>query len=315
MGKQKLPHCSASALFFFSALLTFALAGCSPAYLQNLTAEGPFFQPPVQMVHDTLQTITLRPSVSMITPQTLTGRLSGHTRVDGNGVYEIDTINSTTPYYQEPTGVDVHPFNGNNFSWNMPGVLYGLALDIPVSSGFALSVGGSYASLGGEPYWQTYGMISLFSISSRYIAVRFDAGMEWQNIKYDIEFVRRSTTLFPLVGYEDYSVEFDRFLQTETETNYFTALTLNSTFETSPVNLFLQAAAVRQMLFQNMAGGQGLFSSVYEAQLLFSLTPGFSVRLADKLSVVLGVRFVWDVSTETAPQTMYQPLLQFDMGL
>ena len=311
--KQIQPRCAVSILFFCSALLTFTLAGCSTTYLQNLTAEGPFFQPPVQMVHDTLQTITLRPSISMITPQSATGRLSGHTQVNGSGVYYVDTIKSTTPYqYQEPLGVNTRNFDGNNFRWNLPGVLYGLDLDIPVSPGSALSFGGNYAHLNGEPYWQAYGMVSLFSINSQHVAVRFDAGAEWQNLNYNIEFVRTTTTL---AAYN--VVEFDQLQQNQTETNYFVALTLNGTSAASRVHLFLQAAAVRQMLYNisNMTGSQNYLNSEYRIQYLYSLTPGFSVLLADNFSVVLGVRFVWDVSMESASQTLYQPLLQFDMGL
>ena len=165
--KQILPQCTGSTFFFCSALLAIGFAGCSTTYLQNLTAEGPFFQPPVQMIHDTLCTVTLRPSVSMITPQTAVGRISGHTPVNGSGIFYVDTIKTTTPYqYQEPLGVNTQNFQGNNFSWNLPGVLYGLDLDIPVSSGSALSFGGNYASLNGEPYWQAYGIVSLFTIKS-----------------------------------------------------------------------------------------------------------------------------------------------------
>ena len=311
--KQILPHCAVSTFFFCSTLLAIGFAGCSTTYLQNLTAEGPFFQPPVQMIHDTLCTVTLRPSVSMITPQTATGRLSGHTPVNGSDIFYVDTIKTTTPYqYQEPLGVNTKNFQGNNFSWNLPGVLYGLDLDIPVSSGSALSFGGNYASLNGEPYWQAYGIVSLFTISRQHVAVRFDAGAEWQNLNYNVEFVRTTSTL------SAYNiVEFDQFQQNETETNYFLALTLNGTSETSPVHLFLQAAAVRQMLFNisNMTGSQDYLNSEYRTQLLLSLTPGFSLRLDDNFSVILGVRFVWNASLDGASQTLYQPVLQFDMGL
>jgi hypothetical protein len=290
----------------------FTLTGCSTTYLQNLTTEGPFFQPPVQMTHDTSQSITLRPSISILSPRTSDGRLSGHTQVNSNGLYYVDTIKTTTPYsYQEPNGVNTYKFGGTNFHWNLPNVLYGLTLDVPFSSDAAVSFGGNYASLNGEPYWQAYGMISVFSISNKYNVVRFDVGAEWQNLKYDAEFVRTTTTFS---GYS--TVEFAELRQNETQTNYFTALTLNSASDNSRIHLFLQAAAVRQMLFSisDMTGSESYLNSEYRGQFLYSFSTGLSVQLADHLDVVFGVHFVWNVSTETT-RTMIQPLLQFDVGL
>jgi hypothetical protein len=309
--KQILPQCAITALFFCGAVLAFALSGCATTYLQNLASEGPFFQPPVQMIHDTLQTITLHPSVSIVTPQTLTGRLAGHTQVNGNGIYEVDTINTPIPHYED-SGHNTHDFEGTNFYWNLPSVLYGLALDLPFSSTNSISLGGNYAPLNGEPYWQAYCMISNFSISSRHMAVRFDLGLEWQHLKYDVEFVRTISSLS-----DPTSVEFTELRQNQTSTNYFIVLTLNSVSQTSRVHLFLQAAGVRQTLFSisNVTGSQSYLNDETQTHYLYSLTPGFSVQLADNFSAVFGVRFVWDVSTESASQTLYQPLLQFDMGL
>jgi hypothetical protein len=298
-----------------SSIISFGgLTGCLTTNLQNLAVEGPIFQPPVHMTQDSMRAIQLHPWITMITPDSRIGVVEGHTKVNSNGIYYVDTIKTTTPYqYQEPLGANKIDYRGNNFSWQLPSAQYGLDLDITISNGTGLSVGGSYASVKNNSYWQAYGMLSAAYRIGPESRIRSDAGVEWQNQKYDADFVH--TTVARFFGPND--VEFLSIHNAETQVNYFYSFTINSISKTSLINLFLQAAVVRQSLFyiSDATGSNAVLNDNHETHYLYSLSPGLSIRLAENVSAILGIRFIWDASMESKTTTTFQPLLQFDIGL
>jgi hypothetical protein len=293
---------------FISLGLLTGLTGCTTTSLQNLVVEGPVFQPPVHVAADSTHTFQIHPWVTMTTPDLRTGRIAGHTNVNKDGVYQVDTIKTSTPYtYKETSGANQYGFFGINFSWKLPKTQYGLDMDISLSQTSALSIGGSYAPLNGEPYWQAYGMLS-----AKGNGVRFDAGVEWQDLTYTANFVHTNHTLF-----SDNDITFFQIHNLETQINPFLALSLFGTSKTSAVNLFLQTAVVRQTFFyiSDSPVASSFLNDSHETHYLYSLSPGLSIHLAENISTVLGVRFIWDVSTESGSTTTFQPLLQFDVGL
>jgi hypothetical protein len=298
-----------SFITFISLGLLTGLTGCTTTNLQNLAVEGPIFQPPVHMAKDSMSAVQLHPWVTMVTPDSRTGRLVGHTNVNSHGVYQVDTIKTTTPYtYQETSGANQYGFFGVNFSWQLPRTQYGLDMDVSISQTASLSIGGSYAPLDGEPYWQAYGMLS-----AKGHGVRFDVGIEWQDITYTADFVHKDNNWFS----SNNNVIFFQIHNQETQINPFVALTLNGTSETSFINLFLQAAVVRQTFFyiSDVSAASSFLNDCHETHYLYSLAPGMNIRFAENVSVLVGIRFIWDVSMESKATTTFQPLLQFDIGL
>lgn len=289
------------------------LTGCTTTNLQNLAVEGPMFQPPVHLTKDSTRTFQLHPWISWVSPNTRSGRVSGHTMVNSNGVYQVDTIKTTTPYqYQERTGTNDSDFQGTNFQWTLPSNVAGLDMDIALSSSNAISIGGSFASMDSGSYWQAH--ISIGSMSHwEHTSARVDLGVEWQNQKYDADFVH--TTVTRLLGPDD--VEFLSVHQNQTQVNYFISAMINGSSEKTPVNFFLQAAVVRQSLFyiSDETGSNAALNDNSETHYLYSLTPGVSLRIASQLACTFGVRFIWDASTQTPATTTYQPLVQIDWGL
>jgi hypothetical protein len=117
-----------------SIVFIVGLTGCTTTNLQNLAVEGPMFQPPVHLTKDSTRTVQLHPWVTMVTPDSRTGRLAGHTNVNKNGVYQVDTIKTTSPYtFKETPDVNQYGFFGVNFSWKLPKTQYGLDMDISLS--------------------------------------------------------------------------------------------------------------------------------------------------------------------------------------
>ena len=170
-------------------------------------------------------------------------------------------------------------------------------------------MGGSYALLDGEPYWQAYGILS-----NKSHGIRFDVGVEWQKFTYTADFTHNNHQLF---NFNEYGIDFIQIHSQEAQINPFVALTLNGTSKTSFINLFLQAAVVRQTFFyiSDAPPAFSFLNDTHETHYIYSFSPGVSIPLAENVSVILGVRFIWDASMESNTTTTFQPLLQFDIGL
>jgi hypothetical protein len=295
-----------------SIVFMVGLTGCTTTNLQNLAVEGPMFQPPLHLTKDSTRTVQLHPWATMVTPDSRTGRIGGHTQVNSKGIYQVDTNKTTTPYsFTETPNANTYDFYGTNFSWKLPSALYGLDIDILLERNLAISFGGAHSSINGSPYWQAYGMLSSMARGDQ-SSFRFDFGIEWQNLAYTANFVRTTSSFNnPNV------VEFLQISRNETQQNYFISGTLNSSSSTSFINLFCQAAAVRQTLYNisDATGTLAVLNNETKTHYLYSLTPGASVRLTASTSLLLGVRFVWDSGTETPATTTFQPLVQLDLGL
>jgi hypothetical protein len=302
-----------SVITVVSIVVIAGLTGCTTTSLQNLAVEGPLFQPPVHLTKDSTRTFQLHPWITMVTPNSKTGRISGHTDVNSDGIYYVDTNKTTTPYtFTEPNNVNDRTFTGTNFSWKHPSMQYGLDIDMHLFGNIGISTGGSYASLNATSYWQAYCMLSTFNHSNTETGVRFDLGVEWQNLTYTADFVYTSSGLFSTKD-----VTFNTIHNNETQINPFLAVTLNGTSPTAIVHLFLQAAVVRQALFyiSDAPQSSSYLNDCHEIHYLYSLSPGLSIHLAENISTVIGVRFVWDASMDSPTTTTFQPLLQFDIGL
>jgi len=170
-------------------------------------------------------------------------------------------------------------------------------------------MGGSYALLDGEPYWQAYGILS-----NKSHGIRFDVGVEWQKFTYTADFTHNNHQLF---NFNEYGIDFIQIHSQEAQINPFVALTLNGTSKTSFINLFLQAAVVRQTFFyiSDAPPAFACFNHTHETHHIYPRSPRVSIPRAETGSVILGVPFIWDASMESNTTTTFQPLLQFDIGL
>jgi hypothetical protein len=297
-----------SVITVVSIVVIAGLTGCTTTSLQNIAVEGPLFQPPVHITQDSMSSIRLHPWITMVTQESRTGRVPGHTLVTDKGVYQIDTNKNTTPYtYTEPNGVNKFAFHGTNYSWQLPSAQYGLDLDIhSIAQGYGLCFGGCFAPLHDESYWQAYAMFSAITCG-KVIAARVDFGVEWQNLTYTADFVHNSNN----------DITFFKIHNQETRVNPFVSFTLNGTTKTSAIHPFLQGSIVKQTLFSitDAPSESSFLNECSEKHMLYSLSPGLSMQLAKDALIIIGIRFIWDGSMDSETTTIFQPLLQFDIGL
>lgn len=246
-------------------------------------------------------------------PHSRSGNIHGHTKVNTNGIFQVDTIKTTTPYtYTEHAGANIYNFTGTNFSWRLPRMQYGLDLEVRVLNDVALCGGGSYSTMDQNKYWQAYGMVSTLFSSPNGSSVRIDAGVELQNIDYRADFVRTDIHLI-----SNNEVTFLQVHQKDSYIDPFFAFTIHGSSSVSPVNLFLQAAVVLQTLYSisNATGIDSVLNGNRETHYLYSLSPGMNIQVCKNLFILTGMRFIWDASMESKTTTTLQPFLQFDVGL
>lgn len=306
-----------------AAILSLVFSACTVTqeiYLQEVEVKGPVFQPPVFLA-DSAQSgqFRLAPHVSFRNAGTFRGYVEGHTRVNRDGVYQLDTIrygNEIT--LRESPGANNYKYGGQNLRWETPDVAAGLQGSLSLSKGVSLVFGGQYSAVGGKGFWGGNVGIGFQGLGAD-VATRLDGGLHWTPVAYDALTVVVTRDTFLGGTSEDVQVFHD--IGTETNLGFYGSLSLSTRRENWPVNLFINLGVSRQRL-TNYYPHTSVFTwgtyshTTIDARIsawatFMSLTPGVYLTLAEGHRLLAGAR--WNKGTDGVTEGFVAPFVQYEV--
>jgi hypothetical protein len=318
----------------FLVTLIFLFTGCSPSttvtkiYLQEVEVSGPINQTPVHITDSTKSGITISPRFSFNTKKSLMGKVDQHTKVNSEGVFQVDTIfnNDGTFYFQETPGANTYLYTGKNLTWNIAEVKAAVDVDFKLSKTFALFMGANYSVVDQKSLWG--GLFGLGLISSGNIAsFRIDFGLNIQEMPYEA-YTIVSVTETSSYGTSSYVAD---YLDIAKETNFspFFNLTLNSSNPEWLFNIFFKAGYCIQKLVNFTPETQVYHNPFYYSDTyvtedlrseatagIFDVTPGLHINFGNSGRIIFGAKFNWIVQVKESDDSFQViPMLQFDFTL
>jgi hypothetical protein len=305
-----------------------SLVGCSvtkTVYIQDATVTTPLSQPPIFVTNNPQPgKLRLMPHVSVGQDQLVETVIPGHSPVNSRGAYQVDTVRDNGALRFRESGANNYQFGGKNLHWNLPGTFMGVDGEYTLSRHVALTFGASYASGKRGGFWSGGAGLGLFS-QGEALAFRFDGGVQWRSLSYDIPTVVVTEVDYWFSG-SDTEVRFFRDRGTDTYMDLYMSCTINSCFPSSFVNFFVNGCLARQKVVDLTPSTPEVISPFYTVQAAGDaeadvavtnvlLSPGLSFELGASQRALVGVRMVLgnDV-TGVLPKSMIIPFVQFDVG-
>ena len=316
------------------------LSGCETheltLYMQDLKVNGPVTQPPIHITKEPRRgEVHVIPHVSFPTKKKIDGWIEGHTPVNGQGVFQVDTIRNAdhSVYFRDPGNVNVYPFQGKNLQWEIPATSVGLDVDVGVSERVALAFGATYSSTGGSGVWAyRVGLGLRGNDAKRPLGWRLDFGWMWQEHLFEALTIVTDRPLSSSAS----TVAFYQDRKRQTSGSFYGALTINTVKPNWPVNVIFQAGLTRQLIsefeptvprpepsillpfflvnpFERtiIVDRRGEFSPT-----IFHLMPGAYIDIAESVSLIFGLRFSFVTGLDhPSPSTIISPVLQLDWEL
>ena len=323
-------------LLFSQLVILLMFAGCTTTqtlYVQNAEVWGPINQIPIHLTDSTeTPSVTFSPWFSYSTQKSVSGHIDGHSLVNENGIFQVDTIyNGSEVTYRETPGANRYSFTGENFTWYIPTVNAGLNMDIALSRAFAISLGANYASQKGKSLWGGSAGIGLFS-ETKGIALRLDVGLHIQSIAYDVYTVANVKEDNIFSGSDEY-VLFYHDIDNSTSFDPYMYLTFNTAHKDWVVNMFINVGYSVQTLLDFEPQDVDLdwfpipliipFSTTTTTDLrgettagFFNVTPGIYFYLGESNRILLGTRIYFETQLPSvSPTTIVMPMVQIDFRL
>jgi hypothetical protein len=311
--------------------LTFFISSCTTItdslYVQDVNVKGPINQPPIKITGKDSTSFTISPKFFINSNRIYNGRIDGHTQVNEDGLFQVDTIiNGNEITYKIAQGKNTYDFKGENLHWSIPDYMVGLDLDIALSRKVAFSGGFTFS---GRDKTNLYGYrvgLGFFS-ASKNIGVRFDGGLIWQKYTYDAAsvIVRDKSTDF---GSSTSEVTFFRDKGESVNLNAYLSLTINTLYDNLPVNFLMNIGYSGQSLvdYEPSTPDENyyMFNAFYHVQdmrgeayaAFINVSPGIYMNLNEWSRLVFATRFFFQVDLESSSNsTFIIPMLQFDLSL
>ncbi len=327
-------------LLVYSSLILVLLlvSGCTTTvqtlYLQETKISGPINQSPIHLT-DSSETpsVTISPRFSFNTQKKLNGSLEGHSPVNANSIFQVDTsfFDDGTVKYTTTPGANVYSFDGENLTWDQSTFTAAIDFDFALSKNFALFAGINYSSQKSGGLWGGNAGLGLFG-SGKNIAFRFDAGVHIQTLKYDAYTVALVKTKTIFGGSDEY-VLFYHDIDKSTNFDPFFNFTLNSSNKEWLLNFFINAGYTVQTLFDLTPSTPDTryynFFLLFPTETVitedfrgesavgfFNFTPGIYFDVGENSRILLGARFYLETQLESSnPKTFILPMLQADFRL
>ncbi len=235
----------ARTVFFPMVLWAMLTAGCAVTNLQQVEVNTPAVQQPVRITDNpTKGDLTARGFFSYTQDQEVHTRIREHTSVNADGVYEVEELSGNR--YLERAGVNVYPFKGNNFDWNVPGWQAGIELELPASETMAITGGLNFAESNTSVQLnQQLGLGFFFDADSW--AYRFDFNLAFQQSRYNMLAVRGRDQVGRID--QDRQVTFIQIEDSDRYANPSFGVTFNSKYSNRPVNYFFNYTLGRQTFY------------------------------------------------------------------
>jgi len=323
---SQLQHNALSVLSFVRSIsMCLLVSACSISqdiYMQELDARGHLFMPPVFVTDSTSPgQFRIVPFASAGRSTTLEGAVEGHTNVNVNGIYQLDTTyNGNEITLRETPGANRFPYQGKNFRWDVPDFVFGVDGDIALSRSFSFGFGIQYSAQQGEGFWGGSFGVGLHSAGNE-LAIRWDGGVHWTPISYDaLTVVVTRTSVFGS-SFEDVAVFHDR--GQDTHLGFYSSVTANSRRPDWPLN-FLVSFGVTSQRVTNYEPHTSIFEAPFFSSIRVTDTRA-SVRatflhaaIAASLSPVPGQRLLfgvrWTTGTDVVSATsLVSPFVRFEI--
>ncbi len=298
-------------------LISLLFGGCASqsVYLQQISVDGPQVQAPLFITNDNKPgEIRVTPRIGINLGQRLAGRALGHSKVNADGIYKVDTVNTNgTIQYFEPDGVNSKTFEGNNFSWLPTKVSASVAVEYVAAKSIAFVGGLSYGANSPENYWGGEAGVGFF-FESRHFGVRIDLGAHFSTNRYAVDYVVTDSPF--TFETRRKQVAFYHEEGKKSHVTSYAAFTVNTKVPGWPVQAFTQMTINRQTLVSlTQKAAFSDESTVLESVSYFIVTPGLYVDLTPKSRVLLGVHLRDETELLTAdPGVLLTPFLQFELG-
>lgn len=313
---------------YFTACMSTESVTVTTIHLQEATVSGPINQAPIHLTKETdTPFFTVSPRFSYTNSQQVNAYVSGHTPVNSEGVFQVDTVFYTdgSISFNQANGANIYEYNGKNLNWDVASVTAGIDFDARITKNFAAFTGVNYSSTNNRNVWGgNVGLAVLMNTNS--IGLRLDAGLHVQEIAYDAYTVEIIQT-----GNNEYVV-FYHDLGKSTHWDPFLNLTINTVSPNAFVNFFLNLGYTQQTLVgftpedkdETYYGDYRIFYFEGHREIVedlrgeatasyLNLTPGLFFRLGRSSRLLLGVRFYFDNGLDNSTTSSYVlPMMQLD---
>ena len=238
-----LAHRCALCLFFAGLVIT---QGCTITNIQQVDINAAPLQQTVRITEQPGSgELFARGFVLSNLEDPLQTQIEGHTDVNQNGVFEVEEHDS--PYrFLERDGVNVRPFRGDNFTWNVPQFQGGLELEWQPAPALALYGGVGFSEIDEQTQIsQNAGLGLLFG--SETVAARLDLGVLFYQSRYRIVAVQGHEE--PFRGGGTRVIELFELENKDQYNNATLGFTLNSRHTDRPINYFFNYTVGRQTFY------------------------------------------------------------------
>ena len=292
-------------------------------YLQDVHVSGPINQPPLHLtVKSDSNKITLSPKIFINTANNLNGQVDGHSKVNSNGTYQMDTIFSGGVRKLRESGNNIYDFTGNNFHWAMPDAEVGIDFDIRLSKVIAFIGGLNYSIINQERLTGGSLGFGMFA-NQKNSGNRFDIGMMWQEMHYNASSVV-VTTYQPVSGPSSQSVVFYKDKDKFTTYNFYGTWAYNSVNSVMPFDYYFGFGFYGQTVVNfkptefdmgtNWSGNivNDNRSEVTTSYLMFMI--GIYENISENNRLSFGVRVLKEFQIKNLSESLYLfPAIQLDM--
>ena len=314
------------ALLIISVILTGCTTITQTTYLQNVEITGPINPPPIKVIDgQKAGDITLSTSFSFNQTNKSNANTGTHTKVNSQGIYQIDTVKDGTSIWYAPSGNDTYDFEGKNLLWNLPEFSFTVNSAICISNHVDFSAGLNFVNqdhrslIGGNAGFG-------FFTEKENSAFRLNVGILWQQLYYYATSAV-ITEYKPAFSSSKTEVYFYKDQDKTTSWNPYVSLTYNSTMKDFPLNFFLNLGFFGETIYDFKptrpneefypfginfhsvdARGEGTAS-------FFTYGGGIYLRLTDFAKFSAGVRFFNETQFDGSPNSFYAlPIIQVDMN-
>jgi len=305
----------------FFALVSLCWIGCATVStnLQTIDAVGTLHQPAVNLQRTTEEPgIRVSPWLSVNTMTERTGRFPGHTNVNKDGVYAVDTTVSGNEMELTESSSNTYTFKGQNFTWQMPRVNAGASFDIDLSERVALMLGVGVASINNEAFWSARTGLG-FGFGTEKIQARCDLALTWETIDASASYVQRATTFLSNTTYVNFFSEEQRNMRM----GYYGALTLQSTGD-DLVYYAQFALGYTSLMKLTYPVGNGSSQNSQDASSddndpskmkFISITPGIAFKVGEGIRLIAGLRMTSDTEIQATNSTfLFTPLCELEFS-
>jgi len=297
-------------------LLSFLLHGCVPRItnLQKVEVNTPPKRDSIRITENKKSSeVEIHTFFSFNEERTLKTKARGHTLVNSDGIYEVESVPGET-FFIERAGVNTQPFEGDNFFWYVPEMQFGFDLDFALTKGFGLTGGLSYASINERDFWSPNFGFAIFSELQTW-TWRIDMNTKFHQSNFTAEVIK--TDDITLTGNETREVLFLTLKDQDTHNDPTLAFTLNTRRQEWPLNIFLNYTFGRQTFYDVEGDLETLFNEfaiLRYSQSYNTFSAGLFKTFSKNGRILLGVRLT-KYTDEKSQLSLPDAFVQYDFRL